>query len=104
MNTPLNNTHASKRSANLEPGLTFESVGVFFMEKINLYKPKPLCKEIAEQCIEALAYRLGHLEIDQCHNRLLWHTYLHEKAKLKLYLVYYRECVRLHEKGQTNGI
>jgi hypothetical protein len=94
------NTHASKETVNFQPGSTLESVGVFFMDKINIYKPKPLCKEIAEQCIEALAYRLGQLEIDQCHNRLLWHTYLHEKAKLKLYLVYYRECVRLHEKGQ----
>lgn len=75
--------------------------GVLFYMK--LYKPKPLPKDIAERCVEALSYRLGLLEIDQCHNRLSWHTYLHEKAKLKLYLIYYRECVRLHEKGQGNG-
>ncbi len=82
-------------------GSTFERVGSFVF--MNIYKPKPLPKDIAERCIEALSYRLGLLEIDQCHNRLSWHTYLHEKAKLKLYLVYYRECVRLHEKGQSNG-
>ena len=82
-------------------GSNFERVGSFVFMK--LYKPKPLPKDIAERCVEALSYRLGLLEIDQCHNRLSWHTYLHEKAKLKLYLIYYRECVRLHEKGQGNG-
>lgn len=74
--------------------------GVLFM---NIYKPKPLPKDIAERCIEALSHRLGQLEIDQCHNRLEWHVYMHEKSKLKLYLIYYRECIRLHEKGLTNG-
>lgn len=103
MNNHITNTHASKRSANSGPGSTFESVGVFFMEKINIYKPKPLPKEIAEQCIESLSYRLGQLEIDKCHDKVLWPTYLHEKSKLKLYLIYYRECVRLYEKGQSNG-
>jgi hypothetical protein len=102
MSKNLNNTHASKRSANLGPGLTFESVGVFFMEKINIYKPKPLPREIAEQCIQSLSHRLGQLEIDQCHDKLLWPTYLNEKSKIKLYLIYYRECIRLYEKGQPN--
>lgn len=74
--------------------------GVLFM---NIYKPKPLPKDIAERCIEALSNRLGQLEIDQCHDKVLWPTYLHEKAKLKLYLIYYRECKRLFEKGQNNG-
>lgn len=82
-------------------GSTFERVGSFVF--MNIYKPKPLPKDIAERCIEALSNRLGQLEIDQCHDKVLWPTYLHEKAKLKLYLIYYRECMRLHEKGQGNG-
>jgi hypothetical protein len=100
MNIPLNNTHASKRSANLEPGSTFESVGVFFM---NIYKPKPLPSDIVNRCLEELSCIIGQLEIKQITHAIDLPVYQHQKSKLSMQVLYYRECKRLFEKGQTNG-
>jgi hypothetical protein len=99
MNIPLNNTHASKRSANLEPGLTFESVGVFFM---NIYNTKPLPSDIVNRCLEELSCIIGQLEIKQITHAIDLPVYQHQKSKLSMQVLYYRECKRLFEKGQTN--
>jgi hypothetical protein len=100
MNIPLNNTHAIRRSANLEPGSTFESVGVFFM---NIYKPKPLPSDIVNRCLEELSCIIGQLEIKQITHAIDLPVYQHQKSKLSMQVLYYRECKRLFEKGQTNG-
>ena len=99
MSKNLNNTHASKRSAILGPGSTFESVGVFFM---NIYKPTPLpvayCDEqIAELELRKLYedYRRKHeiITLLQCHYLCM---------KLDLQIIYYQQCKKLTLKGQKS--
>jgi hypothetical protein len=99
MNISLNNTHASKRSANLEPGLTFESVGVFFMEKINIYKPTKL--EVAE-----CDYQIEDFEIRQeyedyrCQRGEITDAqrdFLKDEHKMKV--IYFKRCKELAKKS-----
>ena len=99
MNNHINNTHASKRAANSGPGLTFESVGVFFM---NIYKPEPL--EVA-YCDEQIAelelrkeyenYRRENQVITLLQCEYLW-------MKLDLQIIYYQQCKKLTLKGKPN--
>jgi hypothetical protein len=99
MNTPLNNTHTSKRSANLEPGSTFESVGVFFMEKINIYKPTKL--EVAE-----CDYQIEDFQIRQEYEDYrcqrgeitdVQRDFLKDEHQLKI--MYYQQCKKLTLKS-----
>jgi hypothetical protein len=97
MNKLPTNTHASKETVNFQPGSTLESVGVFFM---NIYKPKPLPSDIVNRCLEELSCIIGQLEIKQITHAIDLPVYQHQKSKLSMQVLYYRECKRLFEKGQ----
>ena len=100
MRKDLINTHASKRSANLGPGSTFESVGVFFM---NITKPKPIPADICNRCLEELETRIIQLEVKKqnCKIKEYLPVYNYEMHKLSMQQLYYTECKRLFEKGQS---
>ena len=92
MKQNLINTHASKRAADLEPGSTFESVGVFFM---NIYKPTKLpiakCDEQIEdfklrQEYEDYRCQRGEITDTQC-------AFLKDEHQLKI--MYYQRCKKL---------
>jgi hypothetical protein len=96
MNTSLNNTHTSKRSANLEPGSTFESVGVFFM---NIYKPTKLSVAECDYQIEDFQirqeyedYRCQRGEITDAQRDFL-------KDEHQLKIIYYQQCKKLTLKS-----
>ena len=99
MRKDLINTHASKRSANLEPGSTFESVGVFFM---NITKPKPIPADICNRCLEELENQIIQLEVKKQKCTIKEHlpVYKYEMHKLGLHQLYYTECKRLFMKGK----
>ena len=99
MNIPLNNTHAIRRSANLEPGSTFESVGVFFMEKINIYKPTKLPVAECDYQIEDFEirqeyedYRCQRGEITDAQRDFL-------KDEHKMKVIYFKRCKELAKKS-----
>jgi len=98
MSKNLNNTHASKRSANLGPGSTFESVGVFFM---NIYKPTPLPVTYCDQQIAELELRKEYEDYRRINGliTLLQCNYLCIKHDMQI--IYYQQCKKLALKGQT---
>ncbi len=93
------NTHASKETVNFQPGSTLESVGVFFMEKINLYKPTKLPVAECDYQIEDFEirqeyedYRCQRGEITDAQRDFL-------KDEHQLKIMYYQQCKKLTLKS-----
>ena len=86
------------KGGSLPAGSTFESVGSFVF--MNIYKPKPLPSDIVNRCLEELSCIIGQLEIKNITHAIDLAVYQHQKSKLAMQVIYYRECKRLFEKGQ----
>lgn len=80
-------------------GFTFESVGTFVF--MNTFKPKAIPSDIAMRCLEELATEIGKLEILHIEQKINPDVYHIKKHKLACKVLYYKECKRLFEKGQT---
>jgi hypothetical protein len=98
MNKLPTNTHASKETVNFQPGSTLESVGVFFMEKINIYKPTKLPVAECDYQIEDYQirqeyedYRCQRGEITDAQRDFL-------KDEHKMKVIYFKRCKELAKK------
>lgn len=106
---PCRNFEAMKRTQSTTPtqvkggyasaGSNFESVGVFVL--MNTFTPKAIPSDIAMRCLEELATEIGKLEILHIEQKINRDVYHIQKHKLACKVLYYKECKRLFEKGQT---
>lgn len=88
-----------KGGCHLPAGSTFESVGAFVF--MNTFKPKAIPSDIVMRCLEELATEIGKLEILHIEQKINPDVYNIQKHKLACKVLYYKECKRLFEKGQT---
>ena len=88
-----------KGGCHLPAGFNLESVGSFVF--MNIFKPKAIPSDIVMRCLDELAAEIGKLEILHIEQKINRDVYNIQKHKLSCKVLFYKECKRLFEKGQT---